>query len=197
MRWTTAGRAPAAGDLLAAPPPGAPPAGPLDAPDVLAGEPPRGDEHPAVTATERALVELGATGRVVHLPPAARGPVAARHLGVPVAAVARSALLRAPGDRLVLVLTSGAHELFPPLLAAVLGVPSLETVTEAETVLRTGSAPGATSPVGLAEPLPTCVDVTLAVHPVVWVPAGHPLAVFPSRYDELLRLAAAHPVELG
>ncbi|WP_337059641.1 aminoacyl-tRNA deacylase [Kineococcus sp. G2] len=204
MRWTTAGCAPAAGDLLVAPPTTAPPAtaAPSAGSPSAAGAPTAGpvheDGHPAVAATGRALADLGASGRVVHLPAAARGPAAvARHLGVPVAAVARSALLRGPGDQLVLVIASGAHELFPPLLAAVLGVPSLEAVTEAETLRRTGSPPGSTSPVGLAEPLPTCVDVTLAVHPVVWVPAGHPRAVFPTRYDELLRLAAAHPVELG
>ncbi|WP_432485189.1 aminoacyl-tRNA deacylase [Kineococcus esterisolvens] len=201
MRWTTAGRAPAAGDLLVAPPQQepAPPQPPPPAPSTTAAAPAHpADVHPAVAATARALAELDAGGQVVLLPPGPRTAAdVAHHLGVPAAAVVRSTLLRAPGDRLVLVLASGAHELFPPSLAAVLGVPHLEEVLEAETVRRTGSVLGSTSPVGLADPLPTYVDVTLAVHPVVWVPAGHPRAVFPTRYDELLRLAGAHPVETG
>ncbi|WP_432502069.1 aminoacyl-tRNA deacylase [Kineococcus arenarius] len=196
MRWTTAGRAPAAGGLLAAPTsstpvPPTPPEGPAPHAHPV-------DGHPAVAATAHALAGLDATGQVVRLPAGARTSAeVARHLGVAPAAVARSSLLRAPGDRLVLVLASGAHDLFPPVLAAVLGVPRLHPVGEVETVRRTGSLPGCTSPVGLAEPLPTYVDVTLAVHPVLWVPAGHPRALFRTRYDELLRLAAAHPVEIG
>ncbi|WP_432495139.1 aminoacyl-tRNA deacylase [Kineococcus auxinigenes] len=191
MRWTTAGRTAAAGGLLAAP---APPTAPED---PAAPAPPAG-EHPAVTATARALAGLDATGEVVRVPAGLRTSAeVARHLGVAPAAVARSSLLRAPGGQLVLVLASGAHDLFPPVLAAVLGVPRLHPVGEVETVRLTGSPPGCTSPVGLTEPLPTYVDVTLAVHPVLWVPAGHPSALFRTRYDELLRLAGAHPVEIG
>ena len=40
------------------------------------------------------------------------------------------------------------------------------------------------------------VDVTLAGFDVVWAAAGHPRAVFPTRYDELLRITAGQPVEV-
>uniref|UniRef100_UPI003D7E1EAF YbaK/EbsC family protein n=1 Tax=Kineococcus sp. SYSU DK023 TaxID=3383144 RepID=UPI003D7E1EAF len=67
---------------------------------------------------------LDATGEVVRVPAGLRTSAeVARHLGVAPAAVARSSLLRAPGGQLVLVLASGAHDLFPPVLAAVVGVP--------------------------------------------------------------------------
>ncbi|WP_205706139.1 aminoacyl-tRNA deacylase, partial [Kineococcus indalonis] len=184
MRWTTADRTSAGSGLLDAPP-GRQPPGHLDA------DPPAPS---SARSTARALELLGATGEVVLLPPGLRTAEAvADHLGVPTAAVARSALLRTPDGTPLLVVASAVHELFPPLLAAVLCVPGLEVAGEAETARRTGSVLGSASPVGLAEPLPTYVDVTLALHPAVWVPAGHPCAFFRTRYDELLRLAGAHP----
>ncbi|WP_432493164.1 aminoacyl-tRNA deacylase [Kineococcus gypseus] len=223
MRGTT-GEGTAAQGLLdalpeaagAAPAVAAPPVGPLTPPTAApAGAAPLepaalgpaaaggrdgrdGHGHPAVAATSRALADLGATGRVVLLPADVRGPArVALHLGVPAGAVARSTLLRAPDGHPLLVLASSAHDLCAPLLAAVLGLPGLEEAGEAESVRRTGSVLGSASPLGLAEPLPTYVDVTLALHRVVWVPAGHPRALFPTRYDELLRMACAHPVETG
>ena len=47
-----------------------------------------------------------------------------------------------------------------------------------------------------ATPLDTYVDVTLAQFERVWAAAGHPRAVFPTHYDELLRITAGHPVEV-
>ncbi|WP_432571448.1 aminoacyl-tRNA deacylase [Kineococcus gurbantunggutensis] len=194
MRWTTVDRPSAASGLLDAPPLREHPC----TEHVAGAGPGCGAEHPAVTATARALEALGATGEVVLVPAGLRTAAAvAGHLGAPTAAVARSALLRTPGGEQLLVVASAVHELFPPVLAAVLGVPDLEVAGEVETARRTGSVLGSASPVGLAEPLPTYVDVTLALHPAVWVPAGHPRAFFRTRYDELLRLAGAHPVETG
>ena len=43
----------------------------------------------------------------------------------------------------------------------------------------------------------TLIDVDLARYDVVWAAAGHPHAVFPTTYDELLRLTAGQPVEVA
>ncbi|MEZ0164062.1 aminoacyl-tRNA deacylase [Kineococcus sp. LSe6-4] len=153
---------------------------------------------PAVESTAEALLDLDAAGEVVEVPPTLRGPAElARHLGVPLAAVAATAVLRTREDRHLFVISSATHPLVAPALAAVLCEPELFRGDDADVLRRTGSVLGAASPLGLADPLPTFVDVALAPHPEVWVPAGHPHAVFRTRYDELLRLTGGHPVELG
>ena len=125
----------------------------------------------------------------------------ADHLGTTPAAVATTALLRTGPDPdrgdLVLVVASAVHHLLPPTLAAVLGLSAVDLLGDAEVLRRTGSVLGSTSPVGLTDALTTYVDVAVAPHATIWVPAGHPHAVFGTRYDELLRLTGGHPVEIG
>jgi prolyl-tRNA editing enzyme YbaK/EbsC (Cys-tRNA(Pro) deacylase) len=153
---------------------------------------------PAVESTAEALLDLDAAGEVVEVPASLQGPEdLARHLGVPLPAVAATAVLRTRDGRHLFVISSAAHPLFAPALAAVLCEPELFRDDDTAVLRRTGSVLGSASPLGLAEPLPTYVDVALAPYPQVWVPAGHPHAVFRTRYDELLRLTGGHPVELG
>lgn len=153
---------------------------------------------PAVEATATALVDLHAAGEVVELPAGLRDPVdVARHLGVPVAAVATTAVLLTREGRHLFVISSAAHPLFLPSLAAVLGEPELLTDDDTDVLHRTGSVLGSASPLALAEPMATFVDIALAPHSDIWVPAGHPHALFRTRYDELLRLTGGHPVETG
>ena len=47
---------------------------------------------------------------------------------------------------------------------------------------------GGVAPVGHPHPLRTVVDTALAAHDVVWAAAGHARTVFPTSYDELLRI---------
>ena len=71
----------------------------------------------------------------------------------------------------------------------------------------TGMAIGGVAPVGHAVPIRTLVDVDLAEHDVVWAAAGHPRTVFPTTYDELVRITGGsgrgrypcprHPARLG
>ena len=174
-----------------APGPTHPPAG-LPADGVAA--------HPAVLRVHEALTSLGAAGAVVVLHDHARTAAqAAAQLGVEVGAIANSLVFSVPGAdgaRAVLVMTSGAHKVNTATLADRLGVESLDRA-DPELVRRTtGFAIGGVAPVGHAQPLETYVDVTLAQYEQVWAAAGHPRAVFPSHYDELLRITASHPVEV-
>lgn len=208
MRWSTTDRAPAPGGLDVEPVglPGATTTPVAPAPDVP-GAPARSgtaplSEHPAVLATAAALAALGARHGVQEVPPGLRTPdELAEHLGVVPAAVATTALLTtgpAPGrGDLVLVVASAVHELFPPTLAAVLGLSAVDLVGDVDVLRWSGSVLGSASPVGLTDTLTTYVDVALAPHAAIWVPAGHPHAVFRTRYDELLRLTGGHPVEIG
>jgi prolyl-tRNA editing enzyme YbaK/EbsC (Cys-tRNA(Pro) deacylase) len=153
---------------------------------------------PAVAATATALAELGGAGEVLEVPATLgdAGELAA-HLGVPLAAVATTALLRTRDGRHLLVVASATHPIFLSTLAGVLSEPELHWDGDSDVVRRTGSVLGSASPIGLTAELPTFVDVALAPYPAIWVPAGHPHAVFRTRYDELLRLTSGHPVEIG
>ena len=61
----------------------------------------------------------------------------------------------------------------------------------------TGQPIGGVAPVGHPRPLRTVVDVELARYPVVWAAGGHPHYVFPTTYDELLRITAGEAAEVG
>jgi prolyl-tRNA editing enzyme YbaK/EbsC (Cys-tRNA(Pro) deacylase) len=45
--------------------------------------------------------------------------------------------------------------------------------------------------------VPTVVDVWLARHAEVWAAGGHPSTVFPTTYDELLRITSGTTAEVG
>ena len=62
---------------------------------------------------------------------------------------------------------------------------------------HTGQAIGGVAPVGHPEPIGTLVDVELARYDQVWAAAGHPAAVFPTTYAELIGLTAGTAAEVG
>ncbi len=154
-------------------------------------------EHPRVAEVERLLRAAGATGEVCHLPDSARtAAAAASGLGVEVGAIANSLVFDVGGEPL-LVLTSGAHRVDETKVAELLGVPSLTRATPEFVRRHTGQAIGGVAPLGHPEPIGTLVDVELARHEQVWAAAGHPHTVFPTTYDELLRLTDGTPAEVG
>jgi prolyl-tRNA editing enzyme YbaK/EbsC (Cys-tRNA(Pro) deacylase) len=121
---------------------------------------------------------------------------AASALGVGVAQIVKSMVFAADG-RAVLVLTAGDHRVDPGKVAALLGA---HRVTRADPDLvrsATGFAIGGVAPVGHPGPLDTLVDADLARHDVLWAAAGHPKAVFPTSYDELLSLTSGTAGEIA
>jgi prolyl-tRNA editing enzyme YbaK/EbsC (Cys-tRNA(Pro) deacylase) len=153
--------------------------------------------NPRVAAVARALAEAGAAGEVRELPGTARtAPAAAEQLGVPVGAIANSLVFDVDGAPL-LVLTSGAHRVDETTVATLLGVARV-TRGSAEFVREhTGQAIGGVAPVGHPAPIGTLVDIELGRYDQVWAAAGHPHAVFPTTYDELLRLTGGTAAEVG
>ena len=97
----------------------------------------------------------------------------------------------------MLVLTSGAHRVDTAKVAALLGTRDLKRATAELVRSATGQPIGGVAPVGHPGPLRTLVDVTLAVIPQVWAAGGIPHAVFPTTYDELLRLTGGRPAEVA
>jgi prolyl-tRNA editing enzyme YbaK/EbsC (Cys-tRNA(Pro) deacylase) len=150
-----------------------------------------------VAAVARLLAEAGVAGRVRELPATARtAAAAAEQLGVPVGAIANSLLFDAGGSPL-LVLTSGAHRVDEQRLAALLGVPRVERAAPEFVRAHTGQPIGGVAPVGHPAPIGTLVDVELARYEQVWAAAGHPHAVFPTSYEELLRITGGTAAEVG
>ena len=153
--------------------------------------------HPNAERVVAALRAAGATGEVRELSDSARTAAeAATALGCPVGAIVKSLVFAADGAPL-LVLTSGSHTVDTDRLADAL---DLATVTRADADLvrsATGFPIGGVAPVGHPAPLQTVVDTALGRYDVVWAAAGTPHAVYPTTYEELLRMTGGHPMEVG
>lgn len=144
-----------------------------------------------------ALQAAGAETDVRELPDTARtAALAAAQLGVPVGAIANSLLFDAGGTPL-LILTSGAHRVDTGQVCKLLGIPALDRADPDFVRRHTGQPIGGVAPLGHPAPIGTLVDIALAGFDVVWAAAGHPSAVFPTTYDELLRITGGTAAEVG
>jgi prolyl-tRNA editing enzyme YbaK/EbsC (Cys-tRNA(Pro) deacylase) len=153
--------------------------------------------HPNAARVAQALARLGVAGVVRELPErAATAADAAALLGIEVGAVANSLIFDADGQPL-LVLTSGAHRADTLLLSGIAGAGSVRRASPEFVRQHTGQPIGGVAPVGHPKPLRTIVDVDLARYAVVWAAGGHPHYVFPTTYDELLRVTAGVAAEVG
>lgn len=162
--------------------------------DLLAGE--------SVRRVAALLRDFGVRGQVVALASTARtARDAATSLGVEVAQIASSLVFRSHlGDGTaipVLVLTSGAHRVDTAKVAAALEVEQLALADAAYVREQTGFAIGGVAPVGHLVPMLTVVDVSLGRYATVWAAAGHPHVVFPTSYDELLRITGGTATEVA
>jgi prolyl-tRNA editing enzyme YbaK/EbsC (Cys-tRNA(Pro) deacylase) len=154
-------------------------------------------DHPTVRRVADALRAAGASGAPIVLDdPAPTAATAAAQLGCEVGAIANSLVFDADGHPL-LVMTSGAHRVDTVLVSALVGVQHLGRADADFVRTHTGMAIGGVAPVGHPRPIPTLVDVALARYDVVWAAGGHPHTVFPTTYDELLRITAGTPAEVG
>jgi prolyl-tRNA editing enzyme YbaK/EbsC (Cys-tRNA(Pro) deacylase) len=153
--------------------------------------------HPSVVRVTDRLAELGATGSVTVLDGSARTAAqAAEQLGIEVAQIANSLVFSADGAPL-LVLASGGHRVDTAKVAALVGAASVDRADADFVRSHTGFAIGGVAPVGHPEALRTLVDTTLGQYDEVWAAAGHPHAVFPTTYDELLRLTGGTAADVG
>ncbi|MFT4286853.1 YbaK/EbsC family protein [Nocardioides sp.] len=156
-------------------------------------------EHPTIQVFRADHAARGGTGDIVILPDSVHTAVlAAEALGCEVGAIANSLLFDAGGAP-VLILTSGAHRVDTALTAERIGLPEgmrLKRATPEFVREHTGQVIGGVSPIGHPAPVPTYVDSWLRRYPVLWAAAGHPAAVFPTTYDELLALTGGTVVDV-
>ena len=143
------------------------------------------------------LRELGVPGTVRLLPESARtAAAAAEQLGCDVGAIANSLVFAADGAPL-LVMTSGAHRVDTSLVAERVGASAVSRADARSVREWTGQVIGGVGPVGHPAPIRTLVDVWLAKYDVVWAAAGHPHAVFPTSYEELVRITGGTSAAVG
>ncbi len=152
--------------------------------------------HPNAEIVAKALSDQGATGVIVELSDSARtAQAAADQLGCEVGAIANSLVFDADGAPL-LVLTSGAHRVDTAKVAALVGAAKVKRATPEFVREATGQPIGGVAPVGHPAPLRTLVDVWLNRYDQVWAAGGHPHTVFPTSYEELLRITGGTPAEV-
>ncbi len=143
------------------------------------------------------LRDLVVAGAVQVVPESARTAAAgAEALGCDVGATATS-LVFAADEAPLLVLTSGAHRVDTSLVADLVGASSVSRADARLVREWTGQVIGGVGPVGHPARIRTLVDVWLAKYDVVWAAAGHPHAVFPTSFEELVRITGGTPAEVG
>ncbi len=161
--------------------------------------------HPAVVRVRTALTAAGIPGQIVVLDDAARTAAqAAAQLGVEIAQIANSLVFAAyavapgPDDppEPLLVLTSGGHRVDTARVARDLGLHHLGRADADFVREQTGFAIGGVAPVGHLRPVRTLVDQALAAYPVIWAAAGHPHAVFPTTFAQLVAMSEGTPAQV-
>ena len=154
-------------------------------------------EQQSVTRVRNALALLGARGEVRALDDSARtAKEAAAALGIDVGQIASSLIFVADGEP-VLVIASGGHRVDTVQLASILEVNQIDKADADAVRKATGFAIGGVAPVGHPHPLRTIVDIALSRYDEVWAAGGHPHYVFPTSYDEMLRITAGEAAEIG
>ena len=154
-------------------------------------------EQQSVIHVRTSLARLGAQGEVRRLDDSARtAKEAAAALGIEVGQIASSLIFLAD-DKPVLVVASGAHRVDTDRLSVILDGAAITKASAADVRSATGFAIGGVAPVGHPEPLRTIIDVALSQYDEVWAAGGHPHYVFPTSYDELLRITGGAAAEVG
>lgn len=158
-------------------------------------------DDPCVRRVAAALASFGVRGQITVLDDAARtARQAAGALGVETAQIANSlvfAARRADTIQPLVVVTSGAHRVDTLRLAHLLEFDEISLADAGFVGEQTGFTIGGVAPIATSHPAETVVDVSLSRYRQVWAAAGHPQAVFPTSYDELLRLTGGHPAEVA
>jgi len=155
-------------------------------------------EKAAVKRVIAALAEHGLTGEVHVLSDSARtAQEAASALGIEVGQIASSLIFKLQDDSPLLVITSGRHRVDTELVAKNLGIEKLGRVDADYVKEKSGFSIGGVAPIGWVSPATILIDQALNDYQVVWAAAGHPHAVYPTTFTELLECTGAKPMIVG
>jgi prolyl-tRNA editing enzyme YbaK/EbsC (Cys-tRNA(Pro) deacylase) len=156
-------------------------------------------EKAAVKRVLAALLEHGLEGEVHVLSDSARtAQEAATALGIEVGQIASSLIFKLPDQSPLLIITSGRHRVDTDLVAKNLGIEKLDRVDADYVKEKSGFSIGGVSPLGwISKPEIILIDEALNDYDVVWAAAGHPHAVYPTTYNELITCTGAKPMVVG
>ena len=156
-------------------------------------------EKSAVKRVSDALKSNQISGQIKVLTQSARSAAeAADALGIEVGQIASSIIFKLPNETPLLVITSGRHRVDTELVAKELSVDNLARVDADYVKELSGFSIGGVAPLGWVNPPAiTLIDLALNDYAVVWAAAGHPHAVFPTTYAELLACTGAKPMVVG
>ena len=156
-------------------------------------------EKSAVKRVVAAMETFSIKGEISVLSETAKSAAeAAAGLGILVGQIASSIIFKLPNETPLLVITSGRHRVDTELVANKLGIEKLERVDADYVKEKSGFSIGGVAPIGwIKTPSLTLIDEALNDYEVVWAAAGHPHAVFPTTFAELLSAAHATPMKVG
>mgnify|MGYP000247328507 FL=1 len=155
-------------------------------------------EKAAVKRVVTALLEHGCAGQIKVLSDSARTAAeAAAALGIEVGQIASSLIFKLPDGSPLLVITSGRHRVDTDLVASNLGIEKLGRVDADYVKEQSGFSIGGVAPIGWVSPATILIDQALNDYEVVWAAAGHPHAVYPTSFAELLTITSARPMIVG
>ena len=154
--------------------------------------------NPSVIRVTALLKEFGCSGQVTILSDSARTALdAANALSIEVGQVASSIVFKLPNGNPLLVITSGRHRVNTELVAKNLGVEKLHRADAEFVKNASGFSIGGVAPLGWVSAATILIDDALNDYEVIWAAAGHPHAVFPTTFDELVRCTEAKPMAVG
>jgi len=155
-------------------------------------------EKAAVKRVAAALTEHGCAGQIKVLSDSARTAAeAASALEIEVGQIASSLIFKLPDGSPLLIITSGRHRVDTDLVASNLGIEKLGRVDADYVKEQSGFSIGGVAPIGWVSPATILIDQALNDYEVVWAAAGHPHAVYPTSFAELLDITSAKPMVVG
>jgi prolyl-tRNA editing enzyme YbaK/EbsC (Cys-tRNA(Pro) deacylase) len=156
-------------------------------------------EKAAVRRFKEAADSLGVKGEINILAETARTAIdAANGLGIEVGQIASSLIFKLPSGNPLLIITSGRHRVDTDLVAKNLDIPELGRADANYVKEVSGYSVGGVSPIGwITTPEITLIDQALNDYEIVWAASGHPHAVYPTSYTELIACTGATPMVVG
>jgi prolyl-tRNA editing enzyme YbaK/EbsC (Cys-tRNA(Pro) deacylase) len=155
-------------------------------------------EKAAVKRVIAALAEHGLTGEVKVLSDSARtAQEAAAALGIEVGQIASSLIFKLTDGSPLLIITSGRHRVDTDLVAKNLSIETLGQVDADYVKEKSGFSIGGVAPIGWVSRATILIDQALNDYEVVWAAAGHPHAVYPTTFAELIACTGAQPMVVG
>jgi prolyl-tRNA editing enzyme YbaK/EbsC (Cys-tRNA(Pro) deacylase) len=156
-------------------------------------------EKAAVKRAAEAIKRNEMSGEIKVLSDSARtAQDAATALGIQVGQIASSIVFKLPSGNPLLIVTSGRHRVNTDLVSRDLGVEGLGRADADYVKNVSGYSVGGVAPVGwLNAPEIILIDRALGEYKEVWAAAGHPHTVFPTSFDELLRVTGGTDAVVG